>query len=381
MFVTIISFLIILSVLVLVHELGHYLVAKFFKIKVEEFGFGFPPRVFGKKIGETIYSINLLPIGGFVKLYGEDDAGGGSIKVQSSKLTSLARRESRREVQSEDESRAFYARPLWQRIAVVVAGVVMNFTLAVVLISTLFATVGVAVPTENVIVNEVQSGSPAETSGILAKDEILTVNSKDIKSSEEFIKIVDESSGKQISLLILRGSEEIEISLTPRTEVPEGEGPIGVVITSIQIKKYSWLEAPFYGTLEALNFSRLIVTGLGGLVADLVTTGKAPEGVAGPVGVAQLTGVVVQNGPVATLWFVSLLSLNLAVLNILPIPALDGGRFFFQIIELVTRKKVSPRYEGYAHAAGLVILLSLMVLITVFDVGRLISGQSLIPDM
>jgi len=371
MFVTIISFLIILSVLVLVHELGHYFVAKFFKIKVEEFGFGFPPRVFGKKIGETIYSINLLPIGGFVKLYGEDDAGGGSIKVQSSKF----------KVQSEDESRAFYARPLWQRITVVVAGVVMNFLLAVVLISTLFATVGVAVPTENVLVNEVQSGSPAEISGIKAKDEILTVNSKDIKSSEEFIKIVDEFSGKEISLLILRGSEEIEISLTPRTEVPEGEGPIGVVITSIQIKKYSWLEAPFYGTLEALNFSRLIVTGLGGLVADLVTTGKVPEGVAGPVGVAQLTGVVVQNGPVATLWFVSLLSLNLAVLNILPIPALDGGRFFFQIIELVTRKKVSPRYEGYAHAAGLVILLSLMVLITVFDVGRLISGQSLIPDM
>ena len=375
MFVTIIAFILILSVLVLVHELGHYLVAKFFKIKVEEFGFGFPPRVFGKKIGETIYSINLLPIGGFVKLYGEDDAGGGSIKIKN-QATSYKLQATEGEL-----GRAFYVRPLWQRITVVIAGVVMNFFLAVVLISTLFATVGVAVPTEKVIVNEVQSGSPAETSGMLAKDEILTVNSKDIKSSEEFIKIVDESSGEQISLLILRGSEEIEISLTPRIEVPEGEGPIGVVITSIQIKKYSWLEAPFYGTLEALNFSRLIVTGLGGLVADLVTTGKAPEGVAGPVGVAQLTGVVVQNGPVATLWFVSLLSLNLAVLNILPIPALDGGRFFFQIIELVTRKKVSPKYEGYAHAAGLVILLSLMVLITVFDVGRLISGQSLIPNM
>ena len=123
------------------------------------------------------------------------------------------------------------------------------------------------------------------------------------------------------------------------------------------------------------------MVGLGSIVGDLVTTGKAPEGIAGPVGVAQLTGTVVENGLTATLWFVALLSLNLAVLNILPIPALDGGRFFFQLIELITRKKVSPKYEGYAHAAGLVLLLALMVLITVFDVGRLISGESLIPKI
>lgn len=368
MLITIVAFILILSVLVLVHELGHYLVAKLFKIKVEEFGFGFPPRVFGKKIGETVYSINLLPIGGFVKLYGEDDAGGGSINIKKSPE------------EKSDLDRAFYARPLWQRISVVVAGVIMNFLLAVVLISTLFATSGVAVPTDNVLVNDVQSGSPAESAGILVDDEITAVNGREVNTSEEFIKIVDESAGEEISLSILRGEDDINLTLTPRVDVPEGEGPIGVVISSVQIKKYSWLEAPFYGTLEAVNFSRLIVVGLGTLVVDLFTTGQA-EGVAGPVGVAQLTGVVVENGIVATLWFVSLLSLNLAVLNILPIPALDGGRFFFQLIELLTRKKVSPKYEGYAHAAGLIVLLSLMVLITVFDVGRIISGQSLIPEM
>lgn len=368
MLMTIIAFILILSVLVLVHELGHFLVAKFFKIKVEEFGIGFPPRAYGKKIGGTIYSINWLPIGGFVKLYGEDDAGGGSLKIKKNPE------------EQGDLSRAFFARPLWQRISVVVAGVVMNFLLAVVLISTLFATVGVAVPTENVLVNEVQSGSPAENAGLVKGDEIISVNGKNLDSSENFIKAVDDNAGEEISLVVLRNGEEITVGLTPRTEVPEGEGPVGVVISSVQIKKYSWLEAPFYGTLEAVNFSRLIVVGLGTLVSDLVTSGRA-EGVAGPVGVAQLTGVVVENGIVATLWFVSLLSLNLAVLNILPIPALDGGRFFFQLIELVTSKKVSPKYEGYAHAAGLVVLLSLMVLITVFDVGRLLSGQSLIPEM
>jgi len=373
MLITILAFVIILSILVLVHELGHFLVAKFLKIKVEEFGIGFPPRVFGKKIGETIYSINLLPVGGFVKLYGEDDAGGGSIKIKNEQLPSSK--------EKEDISRAFYARPLWQRISVVVAGVVMNFLLAVVLISTLFATQGVAVPSDNVLINEVQNGSPAETAGLQVDDEIISVNGTEVSTSEEFIKIVDTSAGKEIDLVILRNDAEQAITLIPRINVPEGEGRLGVVITNIEIKKYSWIQAPFYGTLEALNFSKMIVVGLGTLVSDLVTTGKAPEGVAGPVGVAQLTGVVVENGLVATLWFVSLLSLNLAVLNILPIPALDGGRFFFQLIELVTRKKVSPKYEGYAHAAGLVILLSLMVLITVFDVGRLVARESLIPDM
>ncbi len=371
MFVTIIAFILILSVLVLVHELGHYLVAKFFKIKVEEFGFGFPPRVFGKKIGETIYSINLLPIGGFVKLYGEDSAGGGSLR--SKKL----------EVESEkpEAGRAFYARPLWQRMAVVVAGVVMNFLLAVILISTLFATHGVPVPTENVLVNNVQENSPAATAGIRVNDEIVILNGEAIETTEEFIKVVDKNLGEQIFLTVLRDGNKINLTLTPRVDAPEGEGPIGVVITNIKIKKYSWLEAPFYGTLEALNFTKLILVGLGTMVSDLVMTGQAPEGVAGPVGVAQLTGIVVGNGWVATLWFVSILSLNLAVLNILPIPALDGGRLFFQLIELFTRKKVSPRYEGYAHAAGLVILLSLMLLITVFDIGRLMSGESLIPKL
>ncbi len=368
MLITIIAFLLILSVLVLVHELGHYFVAKFFKIKVEEFGFGFPPRVFGKKVGETLYSINLLPIGGFVKLYGEDDAGGGSLNIK-------------KKAETEDLSRAFFARPLWQRMSVVVAGVAMNFLLAVIVISALFATQGVAVPTENILINDIQSDSPAEIAGLQSGDEVVSVNGQEMQTPEEFIVITNDNLGEEMLLLILREGKEMQISLTPRIDAPEGQGALGVVISNVKVKKYAWYEAPFYGTLEAANFSRMIFLGLVTLVSDLFTTGQAPEGVTGPVGVAQLTGTVVENGIVATLWFVSLLSLNLAVLNILPIPALDGGRFFFQIIELVTRKKVSQKYEGYAHFAGLVVLLGLMLLITVFDVGRLISGQSLIPEL
>ncbi len=369
MLTTIIAFVLILSVLVLIHELGHFLVAKKLGIKVEEFGFGFPPRVFGVRKGETLYSINLLPVGGFVKLFGEDSAGGGSVK-------DLKKGEEK--ISGKDLKRAFFARPIWQRFTVVVAGVVMNFFLAVVLISYLFATQGVALPTKNIHVTDILKGSPAESAGLKTGDEIAQLNGKDILKTEEIIKTVKENLGKEVTLTVVRGGKTLTISVTPRTTYPKGEGPVGVGISNVEIKKYTWYEAPFFGTLEALKFSWLIVQGLGQMVSDIVLHGQKPKGVAGPVGVAQLTGQAVSYGVNATLWFVGLLSINLAVLNVLPIPALDGGRLFFIIIEAVFRKKVNPKYETLSHAIGLAVLLSLMLLITVFDVLRVMSGKSLL---
>lgn len=365
MILTIVAFLLVLSILVLIHELGHYLTAKKLGIKVEEFGIGFPPRVFGKKIGETLYSINLLPIGGFVKLYGEDEAGGGKI----GKSGEVAK----------DINRAFFARPLWQRMLVVTAGVIMNFILAVVIISTLFATQGVALPTDKVVITEVSSSSPADLAGIKEEDQVIEINNTKITSTEIFISETQKNKGQKVEVVLLRDGKSVSVTLTPRENPPEGEGAMGVAITNIEIKKYPWWQAPWYGTIEAGKFSLLIAQGLASMVTDFVTTGAKPEGVAGPIGVAQLTGEAVKVGPAAILWFTALLSLNLAVLNILPIPALDGGRFFFMIIELLTRRKVSPRYEAIAHGVGLVLLLGLMVLITVLDVSRLIQGKSILP--
>ena len=369
MIVTVIAFIIILSVLVLVHELGHYLVAKKFGIKVEEFGIGFPPRAFGKKIGETLYSVNWLPVGGFVKLYGEDAAGGGSIKSKDQSSN----------IKDEDVSRAFYARPLWQRMMVVTAGVVMNFILAIVLISFLFGTQGVPLPTENVIISEISNGSPAAIAGIQKNDRILKINDEEIKTTNRFIEATKENKGKEVSLLVKRGDQTFNTNLTPRLVIPKGEGAMGVSITNIEVKKYSIIEAPIYGTIEAAKFSWMILGGLGTMVKDVVSGNVKTESVAGPIGVAQLTGEAVRAGWFAVLWFVALLSLNLAVLNIMPIPALDGGRFFFMIIELVTRKKVSSKYEAYAHGVGLVLLLGLMLLITLVDVSRLVQGKSILP--
>lgn len=375
MIITVISFVLILSILVLIHELGHFLVAKKLGIKVEEFGFGFPPRVFGKKIGETIYSINLLPIGGFVKLFGEDAAGGGAVRSSKFKVVSPLREQS-----SKLLDRAFFARPTWQRFSVVVAGVVMNFILAIIIISYLFGTQGVALPTNNVKVTEVLKNSPAAKVGIKIGDVITSINGKKITTTEKFISDVKKNLGNEILLEVEVGGQTKEVKLTPRSEYPKGEGPVGVGISNIEIKKYAWYEAPFYGTIETLKFSWLIVTGLFQMLTDLIFRGIQPQGVAGPVGVAQLTGKAVSYGVNATLWFAALLSINLAVLNVLPIPALDGGRLFFIVIEVVTRRKINPKYEGYAHAAGLAILLTLMVVITIFDIIRAVSGQSIIPN-
>ncbi|KKP95903.1 MAG: membrane-associated zinc metalloprotease [Microgenomates group bacterium GW2011_GWC1_38_14] len=371
MLLTILVFIIILSVLVLVHELGHFLVAKKLGIKVEEFGFGFPPRVFAKKIGETLYSINLLPIGGFVKLYGEDEAGGGSMKVKGQGL----------KIKDKDLNRAFFARPVWQRALVVVAGVLMNFLLAVIIISYLYTAQGVPSLGDKVIVTQVVKNSPASLAGLRNGDVILEINNKKVSSTVYLIEETKKYLGKQIVLEIKRGSKDLKIIVTPRVESPTGEGPMGVAISqSVTVKKYPWYKAPFIGTYEVAKSSILILSGLSDVVKNLILQKTVPQGVAGPVGIAQLTGEFVESGYLALLSFTALLSLNLAVLNILPIPALDGGRLFFIMIEAVTRRKVNPRFEAYAHAIGIAVLLALIAIITLHDFIRIFQGKPILPQ-
>lgn len=371
MIITIIIFLLILSLLVLIHEAGHFFVAKFFNIKVEEFGFGLPPRAFGIKRGETLYSINWLPIGGFVKLYGEDEAGSGSVSLKSQILP------------TKDVSRAFYARPVWQRASVVVAGVVMNFILAVAIVSILFSVVGVATPGKNVVVDTVLKNSPAAVGGLKTGDTILSIDNKNITDPSQIVAITKQHLGEAVKLKIKdKASNTKTIVVTPRKVYPRTEGAMGIAISQTSIiKKYPWYEAPFVGTKEVLNQSALIAVGLFTVVAQLVTKGSVPSDVAGPVGIAQLTGTVVSIGLPAVLSFIALLSINLAIVNVLPIPALDGGRLFFILFEGITGKKVNPKYENYAHTIGMAVLLILIALITLHDLIRVFSGQPLIPQI
>ncbi len=368
MLLTVIIFLIILSVLVLIHEAGHFFVAKFFKIKVEEFGFGLPPRVFGIKYGETLYSLNWLPIGGFVKLYGEDEAGAGSINIKN------------KNEKIKDISRAFFARPIWQRALVVVAGVFMNFALAVVILSVLFSVVGVTIGGDKVVVTDVINGAPAQQAGLRVGDTIEYIGNVKITNPNQLVDITKQHLGEKLKIRIKdKGLKIKDLEVTPRKVYPANQGPMGVAISQNIINvKYPWYKAPFVGVQEALRQSYAIGSGLVSVVYNLFSKGAVPQGVAGPVGIAQLTGLFCSN--ISTcLSFTGLLSLNLAILNILPIPALDGGRFLFILIEAVTRRKVNQKVESYAHAIGMVLLLTLIALITIHDLIRVFTGQPILP--
>ncbi len=179
----------------------------------------------------------------------------------------------------------------------------------------------------------------------------------------------------------MRGSELKIIEVMPRKNYPKDQGPMGVAISqNVIFKKYPFPQSLFYGTKQAINDSGQIVIGFKTVVVEIFTRLTVPQGVAGPIGMAQLTGEFVRVGPTAVLGLVYMLSLSLAVLNILPIPALDGGRFFFIMVEAVTRRKINPRYEAYAHIVGLVLLLSFLALVSYKDILRIISGQSILPQ-
>lgn len=375
MLLTIVSFILILSLLVLIHEAGHFFVAKKLGIKVEEFGFGFPPRIIGKKFGETEYTINALLVGGFVKLYGEDDAGGGRITVNSHE-SMVDRRESHPDV-----NRAFFARPAWQRFVVVVAGVVMNFLLALVILTYLYAVPGVPQPGNNVEITNVSPSSPASSAHLQPGDLILGVSTVSVSSTAQLITLVKQHAGYPISMHIQsKQGKEYYTSLIPRVHPPKNQGALGVEIAlNTVIKRYPWYEAPFVGIRETLNGTWQIIDGLGQVIALLVTSGQLPAGVAGPVGIARITGDVVRSGFDATLALIATLSLNLAVLNILPIPALDGGRFFFILIEIVTRRKVNQKFESYAHSIGMIFLLTLIALVTLHDIWGIVHQSPVLP--
>ena len=354
MIITVIVFIIVLSILVFIHELGHFLVAKKLGIRVEEFGFGLPPRIKGIKRGETVYSINWLPIGGFVKLSGEDVD--EELKIPQPEI-----------------HRYFFARSKKERAAVLLAGVTMNFLLAVVVISYIF-TQGVFVPTERVHIDKISDNSPASAAGLQAKDVIISLAGKTIRTSDDLVSTTKAHLGEPIDVQIERAGASLTLTVVPRKDPPKNEGPMGVVISNLEEKKYLWYQAPYYGLIEALKMSYLMISSLAGLLFRLVTFQPAGVEVAGPIGIAQATGQAVKYGIMAVLQLVGVLSLNLAIINVLPIPALDGGRLLFVVLEKFLGRRVKPQAERVAHQIGMVFLLALILLVTVNDILRLIRG-------
>lgn len=351
---TSLTFFVILSILVFIHELGHFLIAKWAGILVEEFGFGLPPRLFGKKVGETVYSINSLPIGGFVKLYGED-----ADELKKANVPA---------------KRSFTNKSKKIRASILVAGVCMNFVLAVG-ITTYLLTQGVPEPSGHVHVERVQVGSPAEEVGLEVGDTIAAIEGQSIITPRDLIEATKKYLGTTVTLTVKRDSKEMEIPVLARKDPPQGQGAIGVAISDLETKYYSVDRAPLEAVRINLWRGGEMLKGIGVLIWRVVTLQPVAADVAGPIGIAAVTGEAVRFGWKAVLEFMSILSLNLAVINILPIPALDGGRLAFLFAEKLLGRKLRPAFEQKTHQFGMIILIFLILLISINDILRLARGS------
>ncbi len=385
-------FLLILSVLVLIHEAGHFFVAKKLGIRVEEFGFGLPltKALFSVKKGETTYSFYPALIGGFVKVYGEDEAGAGRIKI-SNKQQAISKK---------DEKRAFFSRPLWQRFSVIFAGVLMNTFLAVVIYYVFLGISGFrtelpllgdhqffAVNQENkadIIFRQVVAGSPAADAGITPFSKLISVNGQEILSVDQFTELIDSNKGSELTIAWQNTETGREFSqeLTPRIDPPEGEGALGVVFFPISTAVLDYtdpVDKVFSGFTHPANLMVYNFKIIGQLIDISVKEGTAEpisQGVSGPIGIYSVVGEVLsipdmKERVLQVLNLAGLLSISLAFFNVLPIPGLDGGRLFFLGVEAVTRKKLNPKFEAYANAIGMAVLIALIVVVTFKDIFQL----------
>jgi regulator of sigma E protease len=349
---SILSFLVVIIGLVLVHELGHFMTAKACHVRVLEFGVGFPPRLFSIKRRETIYSLNAIPLGGFVKMAGEEDpAVPGSLASKS----------------------------IATRLLVLSSGAVMNLLLPFLLFS-----IALMVPHQairgDIMVEKVSPGSPAALAGIVPGDRLLECNGQTLSHGGDLSRSIQLNLGKTITLTVKHSDGTIvDVRLMPRWQPPEGEGAVGVLTNTTNITQKTehlalWRAIP-EGVVDCVDTFVLFKNGIISMII-----GTTPAKFTGPVGIAQLTGEVAAAGISPLFEFAAFLSINLGIFNIFPLPALDGGRIAFVLVEWLRRgKRVRPKTEGLVHLIGFVLLMLFFVAITFQDISRIVSGGSVIP--
>ena len=370
MITTIIIFILVLSVLVFAHESGHFFTARKFGVKADEFGLGFPPRAIGvykdvkgkwrKLVGnkdietlvgdevpsDTVYSLNWLPIGGFVKIKGENG-------------------------DERDQPDSFGAKKIWQRTIILAAGVIMNVILAFALFSACFM-IGApqSVDTGGKIqITEVVKDSPASKAGVLSGDVVTGADSQTFLSVSEMQTYIASKKDNSLALKVIRGSENLSINIKP--ELKDGKGIIGVGLDQIDTVRYSFFRSLWEGAKHTILLLWMIIVSFVGLIWNLIRGAGAGDAVGGPIRIAQMTGEVARFGFVNLLNFTALLSLNLAVINFLPFPALDGGRIFFLLLEKIKGKPVKKETEAIIHNIGFMILIALILLVTYKDIARM----------
>jgi regulator of sigma E protease len=366
---TILAFLLIIVVLVLVHEIGHFAVAKWSGVAVQEFGVGFPPRIASFVFRGTRYSLNAIPLGGFVKMLGED----GEIEVERLRERGLSDTAIEKVMEG-----ALSRRRIPVRLAVLLAGVFLNFVVGGLLFSMAYAQ-----PTPEyhgpVTITDIQADSPAD--GVLQVGDIITgADDRTFELSEDLTAYVRSQAGEEVTLQITRGTEQLEVVVVPR-ELTEEQQQAGMGAVGFGWESQDVVMGPPLadGPLDALaqgfaTATRVAIEIPGGLVRAIAgMLGLAPPtgDVAGPIGIAQQTGRLLDAPLVSQLFFVGLLSINLAVLNVLPFPPLDGGRVLIVLIEAVRRRKLSAEREALIYFTGFVVLIALVILISIQDIARL----------
>jgi regulator of sigma E protease len=357
--VTIGLFILILGVLVVIHELGHFFTARAFRVRVLEFGIGFPPRAKVMRLkGETLYTLNWLPIGGFVKLEGEDGT-------------------------DADDPRSFAAQRYLTKIVILVAGVAMNVFLAFAIFT------GIALygdPTVGIEVGGVQAGSPAEAAGIVAGDTIVTIDGKTYVAFDRLSPLdgLRSNAGETVTLGIKSTDgtvEQVPVTLRPASQIDAQHGALGIERSKAAVLAdplhYSVGEAIQIGAQRTVDALGLIVGGLGTLAESIVNRPTEAPPVQGPVGIAtQIGDIFWQLGPLFTLYVAGVLSANLAVVNILPFPPLDGGRMLMITLKRFLGARLSVRAEQLTYMVGFVFLFAFLIWITTFDIARGLGGGS-----
>ncbi|RMD60259.1 hypothetical protein D6833_10055 [Candidatus Parcubacteria bacterium] len=335
------------ALLILGHEAGHFLAAKLAGLRVYEFGIGFPPRLWAKKIGETEYSVNLLPFGGFVRIAGESSA------------------DNRLWERKKDRKRTLAAQPLSIKSAVFLAGIAANILLCWIFLTAALATGS----PQYVIISNVQPHSPAAAAGIQQFDVI-----EGFPSGKAFIQFIDQHKGEQISFVVRRGQERHTISVVPRVEHQKNEGAIGVEIADTGAAALPLHKAILRGFELTLSLFWFTIAAMGSLLQNLILHGKIAAEIVGPIGIVNVAYKSLQIGFVYFMNLLALISVNLAVINLLPFPALDGGRFLLAVAEKIKGNPIPKKIEASINAVGFILIILLMILITVRDVARIFLG-------
>jgi len=374
----IILFFFVIMLLVMIHELGHFLAAKISKMRVDEFAFGFPPRVFGKKIGETTYAFNALPIGGYVKIAGEDF-------------------EDEMEGKKSNDPRLFSNRPKILQIFVLLAGVAMNFLLAFVLLSYIsygekfissespdfnkykIENAEKGRESSKVRVSFVTDNSPAKAAGLEVYDEIIAIRSTNKMiiptNATSVVRFIYDNQNNPITINFKKyKTGEIATSTVSAVYglLPDKKS-VGFASGEVIYVKIGLIDAIINGATDTYNYTKLTITGVGDLVKKIVNNESIRQDVAGPIGIASLVGKASEEGLDPLLFFVAVISINLGVFNLLPLPALDGGRILFVLYEAIMRRRMNIKFQLYANLIGFGALMLLMLFVSYFDIVKLFN--------